>query len=115
VIIAIVTNYLFIPKYGIEGAALATLISLVLFNSLKFLFIWIKFGLQPFSTKWLAVLGLAGVSYLAVSAIPFVQHWTLDIAVRGLVITALFLVPVLWFNLSPDINDVVRKIWKRIA
>ena len=43
IFVTLFTNWIFIPIYGIVGAALATAISLLLFNMISFLFLLIKF------------------------------------------------------------------------
>ena len=48
-ILTVVTNLIFIPKWGILGAAIASALSLVVFNLVKFLFILYKFKMHPFS------------------------------------------------------------------
>ena len=47
----IILNYYLIPKYGLEGAAIASFISMLGFNALKFLFLWSKYKLQPFTKQ----------------------------------------------------------------
>jgi O-antigen/teichoic acid export membrane protein len=43
----IALNLVLIPEYGIQGAAIASFLAMFLFNLIKYLFVWIKFGLQP--------------------------------------------------------------------
>jgi len=61
--INIVLNIYLIPKYGISGAAFATLASFIIFNLLKLIFIKVKFGFLPFSKNTLKLL-LLGVFWL---------------------------------------------------
>ncbi len=46
--IAILTNYLLIPIYGIQGAAMATCISLALFNLMRMLFLSWRMQIWPY-------------------------------------------------------------------
>ena len=46
-ILAILLNYILIPVYGISGAALAFLIANVLYSSVKFLYIFYNYGMNP--------------------------------------------------------------------
>jgi len=48
VLIAITLNYLFIPLYGIEGAAMATAISLIYWNITCVVFIKYKYGIRSY-------------------------------------------------------------------
>src|SRR5690606_10852647 len=52
-IITILLNMFFIPMWGITGAAIATLIAFVVYNSLKVYFVWIRFKIHPFSKSTL--------------------------------------------------------------
>jgi O-antigen/teichoic acid export membrane protein len=56
VIIAVITNSIFIPLYGVNGAAIATLISIVLFNFIKLIFIQNKLRMHPFSKNTAIIL-----------------------------------------------------------
>ena len=64
--LAVTTNWLLIPRMGMEGAALATLLTIVVFNAAKLIFIYYKYRLLPFTRKNLWLLAVtAGVLYLA--------------------------------------------------
>lgn len=62
----ILLNYLLIPIYGITGAALASVIVMLLFNLVKFLYLKIKLNFNPFSWQTVRILfiGLFSVSVL---------------------------------------------------
>ncbi|MEO6189326.1 MAG: oligosaccharide flippase family protein, partial [Saprospiraceae bacterium] len=49
-------NFLFIKPYGIAGAALATFISVSLFNIIKSLYIFLKLKLQPFDWRTIRII-----------------------------------------------------------
>jgi O-antigen/teichoic acid export membrane protein len=59
----IVLNYLMIPIYGIEGAAGASAIVMLLFNVVKYLFLKMKLGLEPFSKETLKILGVGILTF----------------------------------------------------
>ena len=87
-------NYLFIAVlgYGMTGAALATLASLLLYNILKVAFVYWKMGLQPltlsqlYTTLALVACGLAGW-YL-----PLDARMSVQVIVRGALICILYFV-----------------------
>jgi O-antigen/teichoic acid export membrane protein len=107
--VTIASNYLLIPIYGISGAAMATLISLVVYNLIGFLFIWLRMGIQPYNIKNLYILlvlgGAFGISIL------FTPNWhpLLRIVTRSILIGALTIGPVLFFNLSNELDDAWQK------
>lgn len=93
ILLTVLTNFWLIPLYGIEGAALASVLSLVLFNVLKLLLIKRFFGLLPFSAAYLRfaslllLLILASVYFRA----AINQHWwVLVLSDLMLIIAALF-------------------------
>ena len=49
IVISVIANYTLIPIYGISGAAFALLIAIGTFNLLKYIYILIRFKMQPFS------------------------------------------------------------------
>jgi len=54
--VAIGANMLFIPMYGLTGAALATAMSVFLINTIRFFFLLIVMKIQPFSLNTLKAL-----------------------------------------------------------
>lgn len=72
VVIAVITNYLFVPMYGVNGAAMATLLSVVLYNLLKLLFIYRRLRMLPFSPSTAYI-------FLACVLINFIEvYWQMD-------------------------------------
>ncbi len=104
-ILLVVSNLLLIPRYGIVGAALASLVSKLIFNIVKYFFIYRKFGMQPFRWQHLSLLAIGFVAYFMSTFIPALSGVVTDIFVRSLVIFVLFVVPVYYSRISDDIND----------
>jgi len=109
-ILLVVTNILLIPRYGIAGAALASLVSKYIYNSLKFLFLYKKFHFQPFNYKHLEIILFAAISWYLSTFIPVLSHFLIDLIVRSLFISVVFLVPVYFFKVSEDINQKARQM-----
>jgi len=63
-ILAVLLNIYFIPRYGLLGAAYATLIVIVVINSLKITLIAVKMQLHPFSRDTLKILGCIGLLFM---------------------------------------------------
>ena len=110
----ITTNLLFIPVYGIVGAAIASFISKFIFNSVKFFFLYKKFHFQPFSNKHLLLILFAIIAYLVSLAVPRFDNFIIDIIVRSSVIFITFFIPVYLFKISEDINNSIVKIILRV-
>lgn len=99
-------NLLLIPSQQVNGAAIATMTSLILFNVIKFGFIWWKMKMQPFSWGLLWVIGFGLISYLIGTNIPLLGNFYLDIIARSLIILSTYIVLILGFKISPDVNKL---------
>lgn len=110
----VVLNLYFIPKFGIIGAALATLCSLSFFNLLKYVLLLRLIKIQPFTKKTLLALVIGvGVFYLATS-IPPIENRYIDIAIRSAGISLLFGGLIILGKVSEDINGMYSQILKRV-
>ncbi len=114
VVLTIITNYVLIQLYGLIGAAIATAISIFIYNFIKFVFVWIKFSMQPFQWNSLAVLSTAAGSLLISFQIPYLGNFFTDIIIRSLFITIVYFGVILLFNLSEDVRNLIRKGFKRL-
>lgn len=115
VVSAVVTNLIFIPLFGIEGAALATTISVVLLNVIRVLLVKHFFRIQPFTRHIFIVLSIAIAAWLAISLIPVLPHWTIDLLVRCAMVALLFVLPVYLLKLSSHFNEMIDGIFKELS
>lgn len=104
VFIVIVTNKIFIPEFGIVGAALATFISVASYNIIRFLFLLYKMRIQPFSIKTLLVAivlvaSIFGGSYIALNINPIPS-----ILIKSTIIGIPIVVTFYLLNISDEIN-----------
>jgi O-antigen/teichoic acid export membrane protein len=107
-ILIIILNYLLIPVYGIQGAAIAIMVSFIYFNLIKFIYLWAVFKLQPFSFNFLKVLIIATIVYLVVCFLPVLKNPIYDIALKSIAIFILFLGSVLLSKASEDIQSFTK-------
>lgn len=112
----VIFNYLFIKTFelGIFGAALATLVSIVIYNFIKLIFIQQKFRLQPFSwaTVWILTIGVA--VYGIASFFPPIGPPIVTILYKSILITILYVAPIYYFKLAPDFNDLISNTLQKI-
>ena len=97
-------NFLFIPMYGLAGSALATCISLFLFNVIKLIFIQVKFGFHPFTSRIFPVVGFVIGAWLLTRALPESESNIINLFYKSAVFTILYGAAIWKFNISPDIN-----------
>jgi len=105
-ILVIVTNLIFIPLYGIEGAAFATAGSRFVYSVMVYLFLFIKYKMQPISWRNLYVFGMAGGTLFVVSLIPAFDSLIGDICIRTISVLVLFVPAILIPKISQDINQM---------
>jgi O-antigen/teichoic acid export membrane protein len=110
-------NYLFIKVYGMgmNGAALATCITIVVYNVLRLIFVKYFFGIQPFekSTIWVVLLGVG--CFVLNSFLPFIWNVYADLFFRSVLITLLFMGPILIFKIVPDLNVFAIRFLKPLG
>ncbi len=109
-ILMIIGNYIFIPIYQITGAAFATFLSFVLYNLIKFAFLYAKFGLQPFHINSLKVLLLSIFIYYTSSFLPIFSSTFLNICMRSSYITFMYALVVIFGNFSEDLTQIINNI-----
>ncbi|HBF88842.1 MAG TPA: polysaccharide biosynthesis protein [Bacteroidales bacterium] len=110
----IVTNLIFIPIYGIVGAAFGSAISVFVFNIVRYLFLLSKYKMQPFNYKHLLIIGISAFSYLSVYFIPEIENLLFDILIRSSIMTIVFVIPVYFLKISDEINQGIKSIWSKI-
>jgi O-antigen/teichoic acid export membrane protein len=112
IIATIALNFILIPMYGIMGAAMATLISISLYNLLRLAFVYYYYRMQPFTLNCLWVLLITIVVWAIAAQIPTFHNKYIDITVRSIVMTVLYGGAVLYFKLSSDVNALVYNYTK---
>ncbi len=113
-VVIITSNNLLIPRYGIEGAAMGTAITMIIFNMVKFVFIWVRMEFQPFSIAFIKVILIGAIAILAGFLLPRIDFIIIDMIVRSGVITVVFGGLTLLLKVSPDGNELVKRLASRI-
>ena len=111
----IISNYIFISLWGITGAAIASALSLSLFVLSKILFVYFKFGIQPFNFKFIIISLIGLTTYFFSSQIPVFDNLYLDIFIRSSFITIIYTLLTLVFKISADINEIFDKYLKKLG
>jgi hypothetical protein len=83
---------------------------MLLLNFGYWLFIKSKFGLQPFNAKYLAVLGVAGVSLVVGIYLPIIDNFFIDVFYRSGIVAAIYGSSIYFLKISEDINDLMDKV-----
>lgn len=113
-VVNIFANLLFIPMFGLTGAALATCLSMFLFNVAKLIFIKVKFGFHPFTLPLVYVFAFCIAAWLFTSWLPESEINVINLFYKGAVFAALFGGAIWKFNISPDINQWLVLAWNKV-
>ena len=113
VVLMIVLNMVLIPLYGIEGSALATLITVAAYNTVKLFFVVKKMDLFPFTMKTLYSLLIIALSFGLFYYWDFPFHAVINIALKSLLLSVLYLFLNYRFAISQEINEFVNKLIKK--
>ena len=108
-VLVILTNLIMIPIWGINGAAIASVSATLVFNLLKYLFLYKKYKFQPFNYKYLLVILVAIGSYYTGNLLPKQDWFILDIIFRSGIVGGLYLVLTFAFKISTDFNQFIKK------
>jgi O-antigen/teichoic acid export membrane protein len=108
-------SYFLTDKYGILGPAYANLISFTIYNSIRYIFLWKKFNMQPFTIKTLELLLIAAVSFTIVHFSFTGKEGLIYLILRSALFCILFAVAVYVRNISPDVKQVLETIKKRFV
>ena len=111
-ILAVILNIYFISIYGIIGAAYATLIVLMIMNSLKIYLVKIKFNMHPYSNDTIKIILLSIVTYLIFSNLQLGFSSFLNITIKSSLVFILYTLAAYIFKLSDDVNIFIDKFNK---
>jgi O-antigen/teichoic acid export membrane protein len=109
--VGVIANYFLIPLYGITGAAIATLIAIGSFNLLKYIYILLRFQMQPF-TKYTAYILLATVISVSLTLIfPSTLHPFFKALIGGAFTMVVFSI----LNIKAEVIHEINKVFKRFG
>lgn len=108
-----VLSFVLIPRYGIVGAALATMITLVLNALLQVALQRIAYGISGVSFRLLWVAGIGIVSFGVGQLLPQMPL-VADLVIRSALVSLVFGGIILKFNVSEEINETVQAVFQSI-
>jgi O-antigen/teichoic acid export membrane protein len=105
-------NYVFLTKFGLVGAAMATFLAVLLFNIVKHAFVYFKFG---FTLDKLPLIYIVGIGIFVFGIMYFVHlplHPIVNILLK-VIILVLFYGPLIWYtNPGGDIRSQLQNMLK---
>lgn len=108
-------NYFLVKEFGIIGAGYSNLASMMVYNSIRIIYLQRKYKMHPFDTKTLYAIMVAIVCYVICFYAFNMIHGFIGIALRSLVFMFLFGGSIVYFDLTPDVVPVWKTIRKRVS
>ena len=102
-------NLLFIPRFGMIGAAMATAISSVSYTSIRWILTWYEYRMHPFTPDLFKIALLIGIVSVFTYILPAMNIPFLDITLRSLVICLLYGLGVWIFQLAPEVVHRLKR------
>lgn len=100
------SDFYFVKPMGAFGAGLSLFLAYTFMNFSNWLYLKIRFNLQPFNRKHLILLIISICTYIGFSYLPVMSSLILDLIVRSLLIAIVFGSAVIVFEISADVNRV---------
>ncbi len=112
IVLSIPLNYYLISHYQLIGLAYSNLAALILYNSVRFLFLYKKFNLQPYTLKHGLFLMLSIAFIFLLYKIPSPSNFVLNIAFKSTIYGVGFYGLLTWINPAPELKDIVQGFLK---
>ena len=108
-----ILNKVLIESMGIEGAALATFIVVLVFGVIRVYYVYRKLSMQPFDRKSGVVLLLIGLIFAVFFSIQLNVPPLIAILVKSILISLIFFFLVLKLRISEDLNSFFNNLVSR--
>ncbi|MCK0109638.1 polysaccharide biosynthesis C-terminal domain-containing protein [Flavobacteriaceae bacterium S0825] len=112
-IMTVVFNAILIPEYGINGAAFATFMSVIIYNFAKVAFVYYKFKISPFCVNTFKTLVLIVILAVVFYFWEFPFHPIINIGLKSILIGLCYGLIVYRMNFSDDIYIILNKFLKK--
>lgn len=108
-------NYWLTKSEGFTGPAIADLITFSVYNAIRYVFLWVRFKMQPFTWKTLYTILLCGAAWWLCEMLFAGLHGFVGMTIRSVVFIALYGGGVLTLRLSEDVGPVWQTVKKRLG
>jgi len=115
IVTAVFMNIWLIPIYGLDGAAIATLFSFIVDNTVKVVYIWIKLKIQPFNKEALIVVLVLLATFIVGYVLPDIGNSFVNIIFKSSIIALFYAFAVYRLKLSAEVNSIVNNFLRKIS
>ncbi len=107
-VLAVINNLIFIPLWGIEGAAFASAFSVVIYNLIKFIIIKIKFQMQPYDLNALKILLIISITFVIGYLLPSFDFTIFSMIFRSVIVSVLYVFLVYLLKIVPEFDKYFK-------
>jgi O-antigen/teichoic acid export membrane protein len=111
-IIAVILNFILIPKFGIIGAAYATLFVIIFINTLKLILVAVNFNIYPYSSETIKIAFAIAIAYLFANYIKLDFNSFINILIRSSLIVLIYSILCYFLGLTREITNQIKKFLK---
>ena len=108
----LILNMIWIPLYGIDGAALATLVVVGVSIGFKIVYLQFKIKAHPLTLNLFKTLVAVGILYTSFQYINWTFSPLVQIGLTSTLVSALYFLIVTQFKLSDDLLRLIKRIGK---
>ena len=112
IVLSIPLNFYLISNYSLIGLAYSNLAALTLYNSVRFLFLYKKFKLQPYTLQHGLFLIISIALMFIIYIIPSTSNFVFNIAIKSSLYLIGFYTLIIWVNPAPELKELVQGFLK---
>ena len=112
IVLSIPLNFYLISNYSLIGLAYSNLAALTLYNSVRFLFLYKKFKLQPYTLQHGLFLIISIALMFIIYIIPSTSNFVINIAIKSSIYLLGFYTLIIWVNPAPELKELVQGFLK---
>jgi O-antigen/teichoic acid export membrane protein len=112
-VLAIILNIYFVSKYSYVGAAIATAISIFLYNILRTILVVVKLKLHPFDLNYIKTVALIFIPVTLCFTIS-IENLIVNLCLNILIVATTFILPVYFMRLSFEFNSLIDIVLVKI-
>jgi O-antigen/teichoic acid export membrane protein len=114
VMLVIIFYSIFIPLWGMVGAAFGSLLSVAGASLLRVFYLQRNMKLFPYKLTHLKCVAIGVLAFVAGKIIPVMDNYLIDLIIRCSAISVVFVGLCYLFNITGDLNLIVNKFLKQI-
>jgi O-antigen/teichoic acid export membrane protein len=115
VVLSVILYMIFIPLWGIIGAALVSLVSISSASLLRVFYLQQNMKLFPYRIVHLKCVAIGLLALAVGKLIPVIDNFYIDIFIRCSAISVVFIGLCYLFNITADLNQIVDKSLKQLG